>query len=241
MRGWLLMTHPASSTLTKPPRYGPTPGGGDSRLRAAVSADLEFAAESPFEGERLIVNEFVIGEVGRIDIAVIDAGMHGYELKSARDTLTRLPRQMDIYGKVFDYCTLVVAPCHLAGARAVLRRGWGLSVLEEDSTGSARLRKVRTAKANRGVRADVLVQLLWRNEALAALESVGADLGLRSKPRTDMWNRLCEVTDLVELKRIVRTTLRERQGWRDGVPRRANDARYQPGAMSSDFLARRVR
>lgn len=213
------------------------PAEGDSIARAAVRASLGFAPD----GGPLVVDEFVIGEVGRIDIAVIDSDMHGYELKSDRDTLNRLPRQMEIYGQVFDYCTLVVAPCHLAEARTILRRGWGLAVIEDDGVGLTRVRKVRTAKPNRGVRAEVLVQLLWREEALAALETLNADMGFRSRPRTDIWDRLCEITELPELKQIVRVTLKERRGWRDGSSRFARGGRYRPEDMSSRFLARRVR
>ncbi|SHT89605.1 Uncharacterised protein [Mycobacteroides abscessus subsp. abscessus] len=223
--------HHTAGAVCRPSR------GGDSTARAAVHASLDLTSE----GRPLVVDEFVIGEVGRIDIAVIGSSMHGYELKSDRDTLHRLPRQMEIYGQVFDYCTLVVAPRHLAEARTVLRQGWGLAVLVENPTGMTEVRKVRTAKPNKGVRADVLAQLLWRDEALAALNSLNADVGFRSKPRADLWNRLCEITDLPELKQIVRTALKERRGWRDGSSPFARGVKYRPEDMSSRFLARRVR
>jgi hypothetical protein len=43
--------------------------------------------------------ELVRGEV-RIDVAVIGDIMHGYEIKSAKDNLLRLPNQQLHYGKV---------------------------------------------------------------------------------------------------------------------------------------------
>ena len=43
----------------------------------------------------------------RIDIAVVNGRLHGFEIKSARDTLVRLPHQLEGYSKVFDYLTIV--------------------------------------------------------------------------------------------------------------------------------------
>jgi hypothetical protein len=39
------------------------------------------------------------GEV-RVDVAVINGELHGYEIKSERDTLERLPRQVKAYSAV---------------------------------------------------------------------------------------------------------------------------------------------
>ncbi|WP_420806281.1 sce7726 family protein [Sciscionella marina] len=213
---------------------------GDVRraVRASLSAQHQVVAE---ETMPLLLDELVIGEHGRIDLALVTESTHGFELKSDHDSLTRLPRQMHTYSRIFDFCTLVVTPRHLAAARARLRRGWGLSVVEVTAGGEVRYSPIRSARPNRAVRAEELVQLLWRAEALAALEAVGAATGYRSKPRTDLWDRLCEVIALDELKTIVRTALRERRGWRDGTRRHASDAKLRPEDMSSRFLARRVR
>ncbi|WP_168198409.1 sce7726 family protein [Crassaminicella thermophila] len=37
----------------------------------------------------------------RIDIAVINGKIHGYEIKSEQDTLDRLPAQIESYNKIF--------------------------------------------------------------------------------------------------------------------------------------------
>ena len=53
----------------------------------------------------------------RVDLAVIDGQLHGYEIKSERDSLRRLRAQADLYNKVFDRVTLVCTEkAHMRGA-----------------------------------------------------------------------------------------------------------------------------
>src|SRR5579883_1837831 len=64
-----------------------------------------------------VLNEFTI-EQGkhRVDIAAINHEMHAFEIKSANDTLERLPSQQESYNKVFDRLTLVVDERHVEQA-----------------------------------------------------------------------------------------------------------------------------
>lgn len=73
---------------------------------------------------------FVLDELGlcqqvRVDVAVINGRMSGYELKSERDTLRRLPAQIDVYSRVLDFATLVVAQKHHDHALPLLPDWWG--------------------------------------------------------------------------------------------------------------------
>jgi hypothetical protein len=69
----------------------------DRDVREAVLERL--AAEHAGDADTHIVQEMgVWSGVARIDIAVINGELCGYELKSDRDTLERLPRQMEYYG-----------------------------------------------------------------------------------------------------------------------------------------------
>ena len=97
--------------------------------------------------------------------------------------------------------------------------------------------QLRPARRHDQVRAQRLVQLLWREETLTALAARGAARGVRSKPRTVLWQRLCQLTTLDELRTLVRDTLRHRQSWRD-TP--APEPTLRPERVSSPFLARRI-
>lgn len=128
-----------------------------------------------------------------IDIAVVTEIIHGYELKSDVDSLVRLPAQMEIYNSVLDKVTLVVGYRHLSAARNLLPAWWGLMAIGRGPRGGWKVAVERRARLNREVNLLSLVKLLWRDEALLFLESLGAANGVRSKPRDDIYGRIVEV------------------------------------------------
>lgn len=209
----------------------------DPDLRQAVKTVL---AESSSESS-LVLDEFMVGEVGRIDLLHVDSGLAGYELKGDLDSLYRLPRQMDVYSGVFSMCTLVVTRKHLSRARVLLRPGWGLAVVSRSADDRLEYQQIRRAREMRSVKARALVTLLWRDEMLRALDVLGAAEGVRSKPRDWLEERLITLMDVTQLNQIVVDAITARQGWRDVPSPRARDARFQRADVSSGFLARRLR
>ena len=103
----------------------------DRDVRAAVRQDLD--ARHGGDTETRIVEEMGIwsGTV-RIDIAVINGELWGYELKSERDTLERLPAQAKLYSRVFDRVTLVVGTRHVGAAEDAVPPWWGLTIASGD-------------------------------------------------------------------------------------------------------------
>ncbi|WP_197480754.1 sce7726 family protein [Rhodococcus sp. EPR-157] len=61
-----------------------------------------------------------------MDVAVVNGALSGFELKSARDTLRRLPKQIEIYSRVLDHAVLVVADNHLDSAMSLVPDWWGV-------------------------------------------------------------------------------------------------------------------
>jgi hypothetical protein len=62
----------------------------------------------------LITAEFSLGSSGvRADLVLFAEETIGFEIKTARDTLRRLPSQMEAYARYFDHSVAIVAPCHL--------------------------------------------------------------------------------------------------------------------------------
>lgn len=163
-------------------------------------------------------NTRVVHEMGiltgeyRIDVAVINGHLEGFEIKSERDSLERLPRQAAAYGRVFDRLTVICAERHLERALEILPEWWGVEVAEHGDQGLRIVRR-RAARANRGREPHAIAQLLWRSEALAALEGIGAAKGVRSKPKRVLWTRLAEGIPAHELRALVRENLRARRSW----------------------------
>ena len=172
-----------------------------------------------------VVDELAICEgAARIDMAAVNGSLHGYEIKSAQDTLQRLSDQSVAYSRIFDFVTLVTAKRHLRAARVLLPKWWGILVVE-DPDKIVTLRQVRRPKRNRGVDAYSQAQLLWRDEALAILDAFNLARGIRSKPRRQLCERLVANLDIDMVADAVRRTLKNRQSWRvDALPASNGDS-----------------
>lgn len=180
----------------------------DSDVRAALHRQLTADHALDADSTR-IVDEFEVLGLARCDVAVINGALAGYELKSASDSLRRLPGQIEQYSRVFDFATLVVADCHLREARKLLPRWWGYSVARWSGE-SVTITPKRMARPNPSIDCASVALLLWREEALGELAERGLDRGRRGWPRA----RLCESLAMElapdELRAAVRSRLRGR-------------------------------
>lgn len=182
----------------------------DRDVREQLSRDLR---EWHPEKSTLFVDELDLGGLVRVDVAAVNGALWGYEIKSERDTLRRLPTQVEVYSKVLDYAALVVAERHHDHAVDLLPNWWHVIVVTGDSD-NVTLVDAHPGDRNPAVDALSVAQLLWREEALEELTERGLDRGVRSKPRRAVWQRLVELLELVDLQQVVRTRLKGRQGWR---------------------------
>jgi hypothetical protein len=186
----------------------------DSDIREALHSRLE--ARHRHDGETRIVDELgVLMNNSRVDVAVINGKLEGFEIKSDRDRLARLPRQAEDYGRVFDRMTVVCCERHVAGALLCVPSWWGVEIARA-SNGKPRIVRVRPPRANPGVEPGAVVQLLWRDEAMDELERLDKADGLRSKPRRVLWKALAEALPPRTLRTVVRERLRARKDWRVG-------------------------
>ncbi|RKG68352.1 hypothetical protein D7W79_34280 [Corallococcus exercitus] len=184
----------------------------DFDVRQALTASLK--ATHADDSETLIREELGL-EHGQVfvDVAVINGEMHGYELKSERDTLARLPRQVEAYSAVLDRATLVVGARHVEQAIGLIPAWWGIKTATTQRDGSVKLRPLRKARRNPQQQMVAMAKLLWRDEALELLESLEAAKGLRSKPRKMLYERLVELLPADALRTEVRRLLKAREDW----------------------------
>lgn len=207
----------------------------DYDIRIALRTKLR--SDHAAEPDTLIIEELGLhqGDV-RADMAVINGSIHGFEIKSERDTLERLPRQRLAYDRCFDAITLVVGARHLESAKATVPAEWGI-LLAREISGSVELETVRPAGANHGVRPESVVQLLWREEALAILADLGMSSGMRSKSRRALWECLVSAVGPDELRRLVREKLKARGDWRPAMRRARGNGSSPTGATTQDSRA----
>lgn len=151
-----------------------------------------------------------LGEA-RVDVGVVNGSLSGFEIKSASDRLTRLPRQREVYAKCLDFVTIVVEERWNEAVDAHIPDWWGVMVATE-SAGSAILHERRSPTANQELDPLAVAQLLWRDEAAAVAAARGLRAPTRRPTRWDLWDLLAEHVPLDELRRTVRDHLRARPG-----------------------------
>jgi hypothetical protein len=186
---------------------------GEAPLRAALHGRVDADSIVCFD-------EFWVPLTAeRADVAAIRGEeLEGFELKSALDTLERLPRQVGAYGRVFDRCTLVVAARHVQVAMSAVPDWWGVIVVDQDGC----FRADRPAEVNPGpLDPATLVRLLWKRDVaaeLVRLQLLSARGSARSgRSRDLLWHMLLEHVELDELRACVRRALIRRAcEWRGG-------------------------
>nr|WP_294849204.1 sce7726 family protein [uncultured Sphingomonas sp.] len=182
----------------------------DIDVRSAVRAQLY--CEHAGDQDTQIVEEMGIWSgSARIDIAVINGELAGWELKSARDNLQRLPAQAQLYSEVFDRVTIVAATNHLLHCIEMLPEWWGVVEAQTQAT-NVSLETVREAKPNPNHNPIQVARLLWRDECLAILDKHQLGKGCRSKPSWFLHERLTELP-LKILRDEVRDSLKARPNW----------------------------
>lgn len=123
----------------------------------------------------VVTSEFSLNGTGiRADLAILDRSFYGIEVKSAADTLKRLPSQMAGYARYFDRTVLVVDVRHLRNLKEVDLRGaqvWSRSALAEQ--------KMRSRGTRAPVSGHTLLGLLTMEEERRAIRSM-AERGLQA-------------------------------------------------------------
>jgi len=184
----------------------------DRDVRSAV-LDYLAALHAGDTDTRVVEEMGVWAGSARIDIAVINGELTGFELKSERDTLDRLPAQAEIYNLVFDRVCLVATSRHLQKALNIVPAWWGTYVVSEDVSGRTIMARRRAGRRNPSRDPLILAQLLWRDEVLALLDEHGLASGYRSKTAKFLHARLAEKLSLANLSSGVRQKLKARDGW----------------------------
>ena len=184
----------------------------DRDVRAILKSYL--ASRYSSDPSTRVVDEMpVCSGAARIDVAVINSHLVGFEIKSACDSLARLPSQIQSYALVFDEVTIVANLPHLARLRRELPRWCGL--WEAFELGDVRnIREHRRARPCPGQSPSEIASLLWRAEALSVLERHHIADGVKSKPCRVLWRRLADELPLKTLRYEVRLCLKTRDHWR---------------------------
>ena len=185
---------------------------GDTEIRRVFLREL--IDEYGKEEDTLIIEELGLcqGEA-RIDLAVINGIIHGFEIKSERDTLDRLPKQKSFYNRNLDKVSIIAGQKHIKKISSMVPKWWGIYEVVNELD-NLKINTVSSPQDNPNVDPNAIVQLLWKNEAIDILNEMRIQKGLKNKPRAIIWKHLASLLSIEELKNSVRQKLKARQHWR---------------------------
>ncbi|TFZ02987.1 hypothetical protein EZ313_17340 [Ramlibacter henchirensis] len=107
----------------------------------------------------------------RVDLALIGSELQAYELKSDADDFGRLHNQIHAYNRVFDRITIVTGPLHAQGALKIVPSWWGVMCVSRNAAGALVGETLREASLHDRQDPQSIAMLLWRDEALLALQA----------------------------------------------------------------------
>jgi hypothetical protein len=147
----------------------------------------------------------------RVDLAIVTDRLQGFEIKSDRDDLHRLPEQIRQFSSALDRITLVVGWRHAVCALRLVPSWWGVQLVEIVRDGAVKINPLRLPEPNPAPDAYSVATLLWRSEALNVLESWGVADGIRSRRRRAIYERIAETISYHQLCSLVCDRLKMRR------------------------------
>lgn len=189
-------------------------GTTDADIRSALHAKRLRRAKS--HPDTLVIDELGLAHArSRIDVAVINGCIHGYEIKSAKDNLDRFATQIDIYRQTLQKLSLVAAPKHVASIMSHAPEWCGVIVAEQGQRGGISFHVLRNAAANPDIDPVMMAHLLWRDEVIELLDQAGYAPKELRRPRKQLYEMLCEAMSLREITASIRAFMVQRPNWRD--------------------------
>jgi hypothetical protein len=159
-----------------------------------------------------IINELGLENgASRVDVAVVNGIMHGYEIKSDLDNLDRLPRQMEFYNRAFERMTIVVSRKYLDDVKCLIPDWWGIKTI---STDQSRLINVRKGRKVSKQDPDLIINLLWKKELEGLIDHIGLPKSYKKMRKNQLLSLLNKETDFKVIRSYVYMVLKKRENWR---------------------------
>ena len=164
-------------------------------------------------------NSIIINELGlnhgenRADIAILDSCFIGFEIKSDKDSLIRLKKQVRSYDSVFNKSYIIVGVRYSSIIDKYVPKHWGI-IFSEKNNSTITFNLSREPEENNNVNPISLARLLWKTEVLQILESKVSSKLLR-QPKKELYKIFIEIyKDKEEIQEIVLKFLKSRINWR---------------------------
>ena len=168
-------------------------------------------------------NTLVIDELGvahgknRADIAVLNGTIHGFEIKSSKDTLSRLPEQINEYSRCFEKVSIIAAPNHIERLQLMLPSWCGLILATKGAKGAITFKTIRRAQKNPKIEIYAMAHFLWRKEIIEILTQLGESENNLKLSREKLYKLLPESTTTKQLTKLIKAKFMSRTAWRSAA------------------------
>lgn len=183
----------------------------DVDIRASLVKKIE--AHNIKSEYRIIPEMAICDGLARVDVAVANGKLCGYEIKSDADSLVRLSSQKIYYDRTFDNISIVVGKKFAPYIQNEIPDWWGILIATQNKNGRVTLKKERAASHNPNVAPEALLDLLWHEEVKELLKANGMK-GLSGKNRRILRKLACDSLSFEQVREYTRETLKNRCDWR---------------------------
>lgn len=184
----------------------------DFQIRNILVDDIRKKYRTTIQAKNLIVQEMVLCRgFARIDVALVNGSMHGFEIKSSEDTLARLKNQLEYYSQCFDYLTIVASEKHINNILTNYPLWLGISLASAEDAGLV-IKKIRPARRNKNINTFSLMQLLWKSELLE-IANLYSQKNISTLNKGKIIERLILNIREADLHKATRQQLKSRTTW----------------------------
>ena len=172
---------------------------GDQRIRQEFKNQILLKIQE----QCLIFDEMgVLGGTSIVDLAIItQQSLEGFEIKSAEDSLIRLPNQVACYNQIFDFNTLITVPEFIDASLKIIPEFWGVITVKEEGK-NLFFFEYRRPQANPFINKRKILELLWKIEAQALLHELNFK-GYHKFRVKKLWDTIDSKLSLPEIKQYI--------------------------------------
>ncbi|MBP1970771.1 hypothetical protein J2Z83_002907 [Virgibacillus natechei] len=182
----------------------------DTGVRSLLIKELHSQYDN--DPDTRIINELGINNgKSRVDVAVVNGIIHGYEIKSDLDTLERLPRQMAYYNKLFERMTIVSSRKYYKPICETVPKWWGIKVISSDGM---RLIEKRKGRKHDSQDKDILLRLLWKKDLEGLIDVLGYPKKMKKIKKHQLLEIFSKEADVNIIREHVYRSLKTRENWR---------------------------
>jgi hypothetical protein len=146
----------------------------------------------------------------RVDLIQFGDFVTGYEIKSDKDTLSRLKTQSAIYNHSLEKIVLITGEKLIASALETTPPWWGIT-LARFRNNKIQFKKIRNAKLNPFFDPTSLLDLLWKDELIGILKNYKVPGTLKNKTKYELKSKLATIAPYAELKLQATFALKSRK------------------------------